>query len=26
VLCLDRSGPQAAFWRVRWLLAPELLD
>ena len=26
VLCLDRSGPQTAFWRVRWLLAPELLD
>jgi phosphohistidine phosphatase len=25
VLCLDRVTPQAPTWRVRWLLAPELV-
>ncbi len=26
VLCLDRTGPTAPTWRVRWLLAPELSE
>lgn len=26
VLCLDRITPQVPTWRVRWLLAPELVE